>query len=159
MQICLPVLELPLWSSYLQNMISYTSKTQNAFGFLCQTSTHPIYEKMWAFMRTAETPVFVDSNAVGIQRVRDSNGRYAFLIESVAKDYINERKPCDTMRVGDLLNWVDYGIGTPLGSDLRLVRLMETNLADEFHWEVFPHYWSISIAEPLVCLYLTKLHN
>ena len=36
----------------------------------------------------------------GIQRVRESKGKYAFLIESTSNEYTNERLPCDTMRVG-----------------------------------------------------------
>ena len=87
---------------------------------------------MWAFMKSTEASVFVDSNEIGIQRVRDSNGRYAFLIESAANDYINERKPCDTIRVGENLNSIGYGIGTPLGSGLRLVHLAETTHEHEF---------------------------
>ena len=92
-------------------------------------------------MKSTEASVFVDSNEIGIQRVRDSNGRYAFLIESAANDYINERKPCDTIRVGENLNSIGYGIGTPLGSGLRLVHLAETTHEHEFQWGFFSHYW------------------
>ena len=44
--------------------------------------------------------LFVDSYREGIRRVRESKGKYAFLIESTLNDYINERQPCDTMKVG-----------------------------------------------------------
>ena len=44
---------------------------------------------------------------------------YAFLAESTTIEYINEQKPCDTMRVGANLDSKGYGIGTPIGSDLR----------------------------------------
>ena len=74
---------------------------------------------MWAFMSSAEPPVFVKSNEEGVNRVRDSKGRYAFLVESTTNDYTNQRKPCDTMNVGSNLDSKGYGIGTPLGSDLR----------------------------------------
>jgi len=53
--------------------------------------------------------------------VRDSNGKYAFLMESTTNDYANQRHPCDTMKVGNNLDSKGYGIGTPLGSDLRSV--------------------------------------
>ena len=100
-------------------------QTVKLFGFLWQTSNIPIYEMMWAFMKDTETSASVRTDAMGIQRVRDSNGRYAFLVESTINDYINERKPCDTMRVGDLLNELAYGIGSSHGSELRLVYLTE----------------------------------
>ena len=58
---------------------------------------------------------------VCIRQVRDSNGKYAFLMESTTNDYANQRNPCDTMKVGNNLDSKGYGIGTPLGSDLRSV--------------------------------------
>lgn len=63
--------------------------------------------------------VFVDSYKEGIQRVRDSKGKYAFLIESTQNDYVNERRPCDTMKVGRNLDAKGYGVATPLGSPIR----------------------------------------
>ncbi len=80
---------------------------------------------MWAFMSSADPNVFVSSNEAGIKRVRESNGRYAFLTESTTNDYINQRLPCDTMKVGSNLDSKGYGIGTPLGSDLRRVHIFE----------------------------------
>lgn len=38
-------------------------------------STIPVYERMWAFMSSAEPSVFVGSNEEGVKRVRVSNGR------------------------------------------------------------------------------------
>ena len=56
-----------------------------------------------------------------MQRVRNSKGKYAFLLESTMNDYYNQKKPCNTMKVGGNLDSKGYGIATPLGSDLRLV--------------------------------------
>lgn len=78
---------------------------------------------MWQFMSAQNPPVMVSSYAEGIQRVRESKGRYAFLLESTANNYANTRKPCDTMKVGTELNSVGYGVATPFDSDLRLVKL------------------------------------
>lgn len=74
---------------------------------------------MWEFMQSRRH-VFVDSYKEGIRHVRDSKGKYAFLIESTQNDYVNERLPCDTMKVGRHLDAKGYGIGTPLGSPLRI---------------------------------------
>jgi len=72
---------------------------------------------MWAFMTTTQPNVFVPTTDEGISRVRQ--GKYAFLIESTTNDYTNQRLPCDTMKVGSNLDSKGYGIGTPIGSDLR----------------------------------------
>jgi hypothetical protein len=74
---------------------------------------------MWAFMSSAEPSVFVKTFDEGVRQVRDKNGKYAFLAESTSIDYINQRLPCDTMKVGSNLDSKGYGVGTPLGSDLR----------------------------------------
>jgi len=76
---------------------------------------------MWAFMQSAEPTVFVVSTRDGVNQVRAKNGKYAFLTESTTNDYENQRKPCDTMKVGGNLDAKGYGVATPMGSDLRLV--------------------------------------
>ena len=86
-----------------------------------QTSKIAVYERMWKFMESAEPSVFVKTTEEGVQRVRNSKGKYAFLLESTMNDYYNQKKPCNTMKVGGNLDSKGYGIATPLGSDLRLV--------------------------------------
>ncbi|CAL1535038.1 unnamed protein product [Lymnaea stagnalis] len=78
-----------------------------------------VYSKMWSFMKDAEPSVFVQSTVEGIERVRQSKGKYAFLLDSSFNDYHNQRKPCNTMKVGRDLDVKGYGIATPRGSDLR----------------------------------------
>ncbi|CAF1418200.1 unnamed protein product, partial [Rotaria sordida] len=56
-----------------------------------------------------------------IEKVRRSKGKFAFLLESTLNEYVNERNPCDTMRIGENIDAKGYGIATPLGSDLREV--------------------------------------
>lgn len=73
---------------------------------------------MWQFMNS-RTHVFVDTYDEGIQRVRNSNGKFALLIESPKNDFVNMRKPCDTLKVGRNLDVKGYGIAMPLGSPLR----------------------------------------
>ena len=63
--------------------------------------------------------MFVESTDKGVDQVRKKNGKYAFLTESTQNEYTNQRAPCDTMKVGSNLDAKGYGIGTPMGSDLR----------------------------------------
>lgn len=74
---------------------------------------------MWEFMNT-HPHVFTNSYKEGIKRVRESKGKYAFLMESTSNDYINERQPCDTMKVGRNLDAKGFGVATPLRSPLRI---------------------------------------
>jgi len=85
---------------------------------LLQKSQITLYSKMWEFM-SSRKHVFVRTYDEGIKRVRTSKGKYALLIESPKNDYINEREPCDTMKVGRNLDAKGFGVATPLGSPLR----------------------------------------
>ncbi|CAF1192912.1 unnamed protein product [Adineta ricciae] len=82
-------------------------------------STLITFKRMWDFMQQHKDDVFVTSNHEGIEKVRRSKGKFAFLLESTLNEYVNERYPCDTMRVGENIDAKGYGIATPLGSDLR----------------------------------------
>ncbi|XP_076686024.1 glutamate receptor IB isoform X3 [Andrena cerasifolii] len=83
-----------------------------------QKSQINLYSKMWEFMNSRKH-VFVKTYDEGIRRVRASKGKYALLIESPKNEYINEREPCDTMKVGRNLDAKGFGVATPLGSPLR----------------------------------------
>ncbi|KAK8780784.1 hypothetical protein V5799_017872 [Amblyomma americanum] len=101
-------------------------QTEVEYGTLWYSSTQEffrrskiaVYARMWEFMNS-NSRVFTSSYEEGIRRVRESKGKYAFLMESTKNDYINERQPCDTMKVGGNLDAKGYGVATPLGSTLR----------------------------------------
>ncbi|XP_015125944.1 glutamate receptor 1 isoform X1 [Diachasma alloeum] len=102
------------------------SQTEVQYGTLHHGSTWDffrksqisLYSKMWEFMNSRKH-VFVDTYDEGIKKVRQSKGKYALLIESPKNDYINERVPCDTMKVGRNLDSKGFGIATPVGSPLK----------------------------------------
>ncbi|KAK4299411.1 hypothetical protein Pmani_028308 [Petrolisthes manimaculis] len=77
-----------------------------------------VYNRMWEFMSSRKY-VFTNSYEEGIERVRTSKGKYAYLLESVKNDYINEQLPCDTMKIGHDLNSNGYGVATPRDSPLN----------------------------------------
>ncbi|XP_053971522.1 glutamate receptor 1 isoform X2 [Hylaeus anthracinus] len=102
------------------------SQTEVQYGTLSHGSTFDffrksqinLYSKMWEFMNSRKH-VFVKTYDEGIRRVRTRKGKYALLIESPKNEYINEREPCDTMKVGRNLDAKGFGVATPLGSPLR----------------------------------------
>ncbi len=67
----------------------------------------------------ANPSVNVEETRDGVTKVRNGKGKYAFLLESTMNDYYNQRKPCNTMKVGDNLDSKGYGIATPIESTLR----------------------------------------
>lgn len=66
--------------------------------------------------------VMVDKDEVGVQKVRDSKHDYAYLLESPRNQYENQKKPCNTMKVGENLVNKGYGIATQFElSELRFL--------------------------------------
>ncbi|GCB63763.1 hypothetical protein scyTo_0014677 [Scyliorhinus torazame] len=92
---------------------------------------------MWSYMKSAEPSVFTKTTADGVAKVRKSKGKFAFLLESTMNEYIEQRKPCDTMKVGGNLDSKGYGVATPKGASLRnavnlaVLKLNEQGLLDK----------------------------
>uniref|UniRef100_A0A3B4ADA8 Glutamate receptor n=1 Tax=Periophthalmus magnuspinnatus TaxID=409849 RepID=A0A3B4ADA8_9GOBI len=115
--------------SPIESAEDLAKQTEIAYGTLDSGSTKEffrrskiaVYEKMWSYMKSAEPTVFTKTTAEGVARVRKSKGKYAFLLESTMNEYTEQRKPCDTMKVGGNLDSKGYGIATPKGSQLRWV--------------------------------------
>ena len=85
----------------------------------------PTYRSMWRFMASNEERVLMNKVEKGVEKVRASKGKYAFLMESAYNVYHNQRKPCNTMKVGNNLDSKGYGIATPLNFYLRYVSWSE----------------------------------
>ncbi|WAR00270.1 GRIA2-like protein [Mya arenaria] len=102
-----------------QTDIAYGTLASGSTQEYFMTSNVQTYKTMWYYMESANPSVFVKSMEEGIKRVRDSKGKYAFLLESVYNEYANNQKPCNTMKVGHNLNSNHYGIATRKYLSLR----------------------------------------
>ncbi|XP_003970544.1 glutamate receptor 1a isoform X1 [Takifugu rubripes] len=131
--------------SPIESAEDLAKQTEIAYGTLDAGSTKEffrrskiaVFEKMWSYMKAADPSVFVRTTDEGVVRVRKSKGKYAYLLESTMNEYIEQRKPCDTMKVGGNLDSKGYGIATPKGSPLRnpvnlaVLKLNEQGLLDK----------------------------
>ncbi|XP_054983064.1 glutamate receptor 1 isoform X3 [Sorex araneus] len=131
--------------SPIESAEDLAKQTEIAYGTLEAGSTKEffrrskiaVFEKMWTYMKSAEPSVFVRTTEEGMIRVRKSKGKYAYLLESTMNEYIEQRRPCDTMKVGGNLDSKGYGIATPKGSALRnpvnlaVLKLNEQGLLDK----------------------------
>ncbi|XP_035682029.1 glutamate receptor 2-like isoform X1 [Branchiostoma floridae] len=102
-----------------QTEIAYGTVTSGSTEGFFKAATIPVYMKMWTYMSNANPSPMVSSNAEGIAKVRSSKGKYAFLLESAQNEFIEQRKPCDTMKAGSNLDSKGYGIGMPKNSSRR----------------------------------------
>ena len=81
-----------------QTEIEYGALDGGSTVAFLKNSKISVYSRMWEFM-SSRPHVLVSSTREGIERVRESKGKYAFLIESSTNEYTNERAPCDTIKV------------------------------------------------------------
>ncbi|XP_038055628.1 glutamate receptor 2-like isoform X2 [Patiria miniata] len=94
-----------------QTTITYGILKSGSTETFLKTSTVPVYRHMWEFMANSEDSPFANTTEEGVERVRKSNGKFAFLLESAMNDYYSQQPPCNTVRVGNLLDSKSYGIG------------------------------------------------
>ncbi|RXM34087.1 Glutamate receptor 3 [Acipenser ruthenus] len=117
-------------------------QTQTRMRYFAKRSKIALFDKMWTYMKSAEPSVFVKTTAEGVVRVRKSKGKYAYLLESTMNEYIEQRKPCDTMKVGGNLDSKGYGIATPKGSSLRTpVNLAVLKLSEQGTLDKLKNKW------------------
>ncbi|KAF7707265.1 glutamate receptor 1a [Silurus meridionalis] len=130
--------------SPIESAEDLAKQTEIAYGTLDAGSTKEffrrskiaVFEKMWSYMKSTPS-VFVKTTDEGVIKVRKSKGKYAYLLESTMNEYIEQRKPCDTMKVGGNLDSKGYGVATPKGSPLRnrvnlaVLKLNEQGLLDK----------------------------
>ncbi|KAK6493319.1 glutamate receptor 2 isoform X7 [Huso huso] len=120
-----------------QSEIAYGTLDSGSTKEFFRRSKIALFDKMWTYMKSAEPSVFVKTTVEGVARVQKSKGKYAYLLESTMNEYIEQRKPCDTMKVGGNLDSKGYGIATPKGSSLRnavnlaVLKLNEQGLLDK----------------------------
>ena len=103
-----------------QTMIKYGvlegGSTMNFF----KKSNMDTYTTMWDYMSDPgiKPLVMVSSNAEGIDKVEQEDGKYAYMMESSSIQYIVERH-CKLAQIGGLLDNKGYGIAVKPGSPLK----------------------------------------
>ena len=101
---------------YMFTLILVSSYTANLAASLTAENLHTPIKSAEDLVNQHD--VITKSNSLGIERVKESNGRYAFLMESSSIEYIMERD-CDLAKVGGELDSKSYGIGMKKDSPFK----------------------------------------
>lgn len=119
--------DLAYQSSILYGLIPGTL-TWNYF----RTSNDTAIRIMWDKMYSTRPSVFEWTSRKGIERVRESNGKYVFFVESAFADYLTSQRPCNLGVMDQLLNPRENAFALQKGSNLlrRVNRAIRT-LAQE----------------------------
>ncbi|KAL7058107.1 hypothetical protein AAHC03_016481 [Spirometra sp. Aus1] len=89
------------------------------------TSTDHIYKTIYQGM-LKDPSVFVPTMQAGFDRVR--NSPYAFVVESKMNEFVNHRRPCNTMMVGSTFGSKAYAIG--VSSNRPDMRIFKEHITD-----------------------------
>jgi len=102
-----------------QNVIRYGAVKGGSTAGFFQRSKVDTYAKINEFMTGIhQSEVMMSGNPEGIDKVEDSNGKYAFFVESSIIEYLVERR-CKLSQVGGLLDNKGYGIVTRPGTPYK----------------------------------------
>ena len=113
-----------------QNVIKYGAVAGGSTAAFFRNSNNAIQQRLWSVMSLGEASVMVGSNSQGVELVEDSDGNYAFFMESSSIEYLVERR-CKLSQVGGLLDSKGYGIASKKGTkykpllDWAILRLVE----------------------------------
>ena len=87
--------------------------TENFF----KTSQKNPYNKMWSKISGSSNNV--DQVEEGVEKVRSSDGKYAFIIEGTTADYWTSQEPCDLVKIGPGISKNHYGFAMRQGDNLK----------------------------------------
>ncbi|KAH9278708.1 Glutamate receptor 3 [Echinococcus granulosus] len=108
------------WNDLLKSDMEYGSlKSGSTRDFFFNTKLEP-FAQLGAWMKR-NAHALANNLEEGVDRVRSSKGKYAFVLESVMNEYVNNREPCDTMMAGSAFGNYGYGIALPRRSPMREV--------------------------------------
>lgn len=114
-----------------QNEIWYGAVSGGSTAGFFAKSDNDVYQRLHMFMSGIhQSEVMMGSNTEGVEKIEESDGMYAFFMESAAIEYLVERR-CKLSQVGGLLDSKGYGIATSKGTpykdylDHAILKLME----------------------------------
>jgi len=77
------------------------------------------YKLMWDEMSTNPDYGTVPDTKEGVRRVRQSDGKYAFIIEGTTASYYVHKQPCDLVSVEGKMDTRHYALAVRQGSELK----------------------------------------
>ncbi|ELU10795.1 hypothetical protein CAPTEDRAFT_115399, partial [Capitella teleta] len=105
-----------------QHNISYGCIIGTQTYYYFKNNKAPIIVNMWRNISSSDDN-FVATSREGVQRVRESNGTYAFLVESVIGEYLASQPPCELQVLGSLLHMSKYALAVNKNSSQLLKEL------------------------------------
>ncbi|XP_036340677.1 glutamate receptor ionotropic, kainate 1-like [Rhagoletis pomonella] len=101
-----------------QNKIQFGMLKGGSTSFLFSESNESEYRLAWNKMVAMKPDAFTSNNREGVDRVKRSRGRYAYLLETTTLQYYLNLN-CELKQIGEPFNEKHYGIAVPLNAPFR----------------------------------------
>ncbi|XP_065310426.2 glutamate receptor 3-like isoform X2 [Dermacentor albipictus] len=114
----------------MQDKVEYGIVRDSATEEFFRRTKDTYYARMWDSMATFNNTMTA-TNEDGIKRVRESEGNYAFIVDTTKIKYATQKAPCDLVQIGDTFQPSGYGVvvshKSPLKKilDVTIARLQE----------------------------------
>ncbi|XP_050038753.1 glutamate receptor 3-like [Dermacentor andersoni] len=114
----------------MQDKVEYGIVRDSATEEFFRRTKDTYYERMWDSMATFNNTMTA-TNEEGVKRVRESEGNYAFIVDTMKIKYATQKAPCDLVQIGDTFQPSGYGVvvshKSPLKKilDVTIARLQE----------------------------------
>jgi len=131
-----------------QTAIKYGVVMDGRTAAFFRSSEDPAYKLMWDEMSKNPDYGTVPDTREGVRKVRQSDGRYAFILEGTTASYWVHRKPCNLVSVEGRMDRREYALAIRHGSELKrkldeaLTEMKEDGVLDRLH-----HKWWIAKSE------------
>jgi len=77
-----------------------------------QNSQDPTYKKVWEHLNNNRDTAMLKSNIDGVEKVREGDGKYIFIMENSTASYWMNQEPCDLLVIGKPISNRHYGFAT-----------------------------------------------
>jgi ABC-type amino acid transport substrate-binding protein len=77
-----------------------------------KNSQDPDSQKIWRYLDSHSETSMLKNNAEGVKKVRESGGKYIFIMENSTASYWMNQEPCDLLVVGKPISNRNYGFAT-----------------------------------------------
>uniref|UniRef100_A0A1I8PB12 Ionotropic glutamate receptor C-terminal domain-containing protein n=1 Tax=Stomoxys calcitrans TaxID=35570 RepID=A0A1I8PB12_STOCA len=101
-----------------QDKIQFGTVKGGSTSLFFSQSSETDYRLAWNKMKSFKPEALTKDNKEGVDRVKHSKGRYAYLLETPILQYY-AKKNCDLMPIGDPFGEKFYGIAVPLNAPYR----------------------------------------
>lgn len=110
----------------MQDKVEYGIVRDSATEQFFQRTKDTFYSRMWDSM-TSFNNTMTATNEEGVKRVRESEGNYAFIVDTMKIKYATQKAPCDLIQIGEPFQPSGYGVVVSHKSPLK--KILDVSIA------------------------------